>query len=167
MNLKTINGLNILNRLCLPAVIAAMGLLSGCGSSNSDSGSAAPSVALGGIAAVGAPIAGGTITVKCAAGSALPTTTTSATGAWQVTITGQTLPCAVQVSGGTINAVLNTVDYHSFATSAGTLNISPITDLVVANLGNAAVPSTWFSGLNGAALNALTVTKVNSCFVAS
>lgn len=139
-----------------------MGLLSGCGSSSSDSGSAAPSVALGGVAAVGAPIAGGTITVKCAAGSALPTTTTSATGAWQVTITGQTLPCAVQVSGGTINAVLNTVDYHSFATSAGTLNISPITDLVVANLGNAAVPSTWFSGLNGAALNALTVTKVNA-----
>ena len=150
------------NRVGLLAVVV-MGLLSGCGGGDSVVGSSAtPASVLSGTAAVGAPIVGGTITVKCAAGSALATTTTGLTGAWQVTLTGQTLPCAVQVSGGTINTLLNTVAYHSIATTAGTLNLSPITDLVIANLASAPITSTWFSGLNATAFNALTVNAVNA-----
>ena len=111
---------------------------------------------LRGVAAVGAPIVGGAIEVICSAGSPLTTTTDSTTGTWTVTLSGQTQPCAVQVSGGTINGAANTLRYHSIATFAGatvnatagvTVNVTPLTDLVVANLVGSATPDVWFAGL--------------------
>ena len=138
-----------------------IGLVSGCGGGGDGGNTATPGV-LGGTAAVGSPIVGGSIGVTCAGGSVLPATTTSATGAWQVTLSGQTLPCAIQVSGGTVNSVANTNAYHSIATALGNVNVSPITDLIVANLAGAAVPGTWFSGLNSAAFSAVTVNAVTA-----
>ena len=80
--------MNPSNKICLLAA-TVIGLISGCGGGNNSGSAATPSAAtpsvLSGTAAVGAPIVGGTIAVTCAAGGALPTTTTSATGAWQVT----------------------------------------------------------------------------------
>ena len=138
-----------------------IGLVSGCGGDGDGGITATPGV-LGGTAAVGSPIVGGSIAVTCAGGSVLPATTTSATGAWQVTLLGQSLPCAIQVSGGTVNNVANTNAYHSIATALGNVNVSPITDLIVANLAGAAVPGTWFSGLNNAAFSAVTVNAVTA-----
>ena len=140
---------------------------SGCGGGggSSSSGSSPTSTGtLGGVAAVGTPIIGGTINVICAAGSALASTTTGNTGTWQVTLYGQTLPCAVQVNGGTISGVTNTTPYHSIATTVGTVNVSPLTDLMVANLTGSATPSTWFAGLisTPAPLTAITQTQVNT-----
>lgn len=110
--------------------------LSACGGGGDD-------LTLSGTAAVGAPIVGGTVDVKCAAGSALNTTTTSA-GTWTVTLNGQTLPCAVRVSGGTVNGSANGTAYHSIAITAGTVNITPLTDLVVAHIVQGS-PSAWFT----------------------
>ncbi|NVO06973.1 MAG: hypothetical protein HXX19_14080, partial [Rhodoferax sp.] len=71
---------------------------------------------------------------------------------------GQTLPCATQVTGGTVGGVANTTPYHSIAVSFGTLNITPLTDLVVAQL-TGTTPATWFGSpvfttVNSTALNA-------------
>lgn len=155
--------MNSLNKLWLHALVM-VSLVSGCGGHGSDAlAPSAPALTLGGTAAVGAPIVGATITVTCAAGSTLPTTTTSATGAWQVTLTGQTLPCAAQVSGGSIRGAPNTLAYHSVAIAAGTLNVSPLTDLVVANLSGVATTSAWFGSLRGASatsFNAINATAV-------
>jgi hypothetical protein len=140
-------------------VISASLILAGCGGGGGGSSTPAPS-SLGGVAAVGYPIVGGAVQVKCAAGAAL-TTTTSSTGAWQVTLNGQTLPCAVEVSGGTKNNIANTTSYHSIAISAGIVNVTPFTDLMVANL-TAQNPSTWFTGLTPALLTALTQSNVNT-----
>jgi len=118
-------------------------LLTGCGGGGSSTPTAST---LGGTAAVGYPIVGATISVTCAAGSPLGTTTNSG-GNWQVTVTNQTLPCAIQVSGGTINSAANTTSYHSIATAAGTVNVTPLTDLVVANLAGTSTPDIWFTGL--------------------
>lgn len=115
------------------SIIMLVGCTSGGGTST-----------LGGVAAVGAPITGGTITVNCAMGSPL-SATTGATGGWQVTLAGHSLPCAVQVAGGMIGGIPNAVPYHSIATVAGTVNITPLTDLLVANLAGTN-PSTWFNG---------------------
>lgn len=124
-------------------------------------GASAPAATtLGGVAAVGAPIVGGTVQVTCAAGSAL-TTTTSSTGAWQVTISGQTLPCAIQISGGTVNAVAQATSYHAVTLDFGIANITPLTDLITANLAGAA-PSVWFSGLTGSSLRAITQNQINA-----
>jgi hypothetical protein len=133
-------------------------VLAGCGGGTST----ASGLSLSGTAAVGSPIVGGTVALVCASGSAVTPTTTNTAGAWSVTLTGQTLPCVVQVSGGTINSVANSTSYHSVTSSAGTVNVTPITDLIVSNLAGTGTPSTWFSALNAAALSPLTPTAVTA-----
>jgi hypothetical protein len=71
----------------------------------------------------------------------------------------------VQVSGGTINGAANTLRYHSIATSAGvTVNVTPLTDLVVANLVSSATPDVWFAGLSTtpASLTAISYNQVGT-----
>ncbi|MDP2760256.1 MAG: hypothetical protein Q8O64_07600 [Sideroxyarcus sp.] len=132
--------------------------ISACGGGSSTSPA---SQTFSGVAAVGFPIVGGTVSVICATGSPLTGTTTS-TGTWQVTLSDQTLPCAVRVSGGTINSATNTTPYHSIALALGTVNVTPLTDMMVANLAGAA-PDTWFTGLSTtpASLNAISQTHVD------
>ncbi len=150
--------------LKLASFVTCLLVLSACGGGGGGGSSSMTTGTLSGVAAVGTPIVNGNINVVCAAGSALPsvTTTNSTTGAFSVTLSGQTLPCAVQVSGGTINGITNTTPYHSIATATGTVNVTPLTDLLVANLAGTAAPSTWFAGLSGnsAPLTAITPTKV-------
>ena len=144
--------------------IAAL-LLAGCGGGGGGGGSSSPAAStLSGVAAVGTPIVNGNINIICAAGGALAPAITSSSGSWQVTLSGQTLPCAVQVSGGTINGVANTTPYHSIAITTGTVNITPLTDLTVANLIGTATPNTWFAGLsaNPSPLTTITQTQVDT-----
>ena len=134
-------------------------------SCSSSSGGSTPAASTGtsgtinGIAAVGTPIVGGNISVICAAGSPFSTTTDTG-GAWQVTFSGETLPCAVEVSGGTINGVANTTNYNSIAISTGTVNVTPLTDLLVANLVGTATPSTWFAGLSSNPASLASITRL-------
>lgn len=143
--------------LVTTAALAASLVLAGCGGGD-DVTTASSTTTLSGTAAVGVPIVAGQISVTCSGGSALSTTTDSA-GAWQVTTSGQTLPCAVQVSGGTVGGSANGTPYHSIAMSFGTINITPLTDLVIANLTGKA-PNAWFTGLNAAALQGLSGTAL-------
>lgn len=112
---------------------------------------------LGGVAAVGAPISGGAVKIICASGGLLETTT-GAAGAWQISLRGHALPCAVQVLGGQIGTVPNATAYHSIATAKGTANATPLTDLMVANLMGSATPTTWFSGLAASRTAIATIT---------
>lgn len=130
------------------AMLAGAALLSACGGNSS-----APS--LSGVAAVGLPIVAGTVTVSCAGGGAL-STTTSSSGGWRVTTSGQSLPCAVQVSGGTVGGAANSTPYHSIALGFGTVNVTPLTDLAVANLLGSA-PATWFSSPTFTSVNSSTL----------
>jgi len=136
----------------LPIVSLAV-LLTGC---LSDDDTPAAST-LGGTAATGAPIVGGTVNVKCAGGSTLSDVTDSA-GIWRVTLSGQTLPCAVEVSGGNL---VGGQTYYSVALQPGTVNITPLTDLIVANLAGQA-PGVWFGGLNANAFQQITGGAVNA-----
>ena len=159
--------------LKLTLVIASLLVLPSCGGGGgggSSGGSITPVAStLSGVAAVGTPIVGGNISVICAAGNPLSTITsnTGTGGAWQVTLSGQTLPCAVEVSGGNIGTVTgpaNTTSYHSIAVTSGTVNVTPLTDLIVANLAGTATPSTWFAGLssNPTSLTAINQTQVTA-----
>lgn len=137
-----------MNSRIVLAVASCVLLLTACGGGGGVEGVANPANGtLGGTAAVGTPIVGGAVKVICAGGSAVAGATTSGVGAWQVSLSGQGLPCAVQVSGGTINGTANITPYHSIAMTLGTVNITTLTDLLVANLVGSATPSTWFSGL--------------------
>jgi hypothetical protein len=140
-------------------------VLVGCGGGGGGSSNIGPPTSnLGGTAAVGTPIFNATVNVVCEAGSPIPSTKTDSSGAWAVTLSGDTLPCAVQVTGGTIDGVQNTTTYQSIAITPGTVNITPLTDLVVANLAGAASPSSWFASLssNPTQLAGITQTRVDS-----
>jgi hypothetical protein len=62
----------------------------------------------------------------------------------------------VRVTGGTINQVPNTVSYHAIATGFDTVNITPLTNLMVANLIGTSAPTNWFNGLTSAQLTSIT-----------
>lgn len=144
----------LLNRFALLLMLPLLTLIYGCGGGGSaDPSSIAPVAVstLSGTAATGLPIVSGNIMVKCTAGSNLATQS-GADGAWTVTLAGQTLPCAAQVSGGTVGGTANSATYHSIAIEPGIVNITPLTDLVVANLAGQA-PGSWFDGLSGTALS--------------
>ncbi len=113
-----------------------------CGGGSSGNGS---SLSLSGTAATGSPIGGGQIVAKCADGSSFVNSVTSDNlGRWSGTLTNASaLPCALQISYGTPTQTL-----HSFASSLGTVNISPLTDLSLA-LATGEDPSAWFDAYNG------------------
>lgn len=120
--------------------LATLSLLAGlvaCGGGSS--GTASNS--LSGLAATGAAISFGAVKAKCVAGPEI-TGTTNVDGVFDLPLTSaHTPPCMLQVTGGT-----PTVTLHSFATAAGLVNISPITDLVVTKaLGNSDPSSAYNS----------------------
>lgn len=161
---KTVAVIGNLGKVILLSTITGV-LVGGCGGGG---GSNTPALStLSGVSAVGFPIVGGNVSIICAAGSPLVTTTNNA-GGWQATITDQTLPCAVQVSGGIINNVPNTTAYHSIALSLGTVNVTPLTDLMVAHLTATATPDTWFGGLsaNQAVLSNISQANVDTTLTA-
>lgn len=112
---------------------------------------------LSGTAATGAPITAARVDVTCAAGVPL-SATTSAIGNYEVALQGQTLPCKLKVSGGSLAAG---VAYHSVALQSGTVNLTPLTDLVVARMAGGA-PSAWFSAIATADFQKLTADAVNT-----
>ena len=164
----------IMHFLKSASLVASLLVLPSCGGGGGGGGSSGGSITpagstLSGVAAVGTPIAGGNISVICAAGNPLSTITsnTGTGGAWQVTLSGQPLPCAVEVGGGNIGTATgpaNTTSYHSIAIASGTVNVTPLTDLIVANLAGTATPSIWFAGLsaNPTSLTAINQTQVTA-----
>lgn len=138
-----------LRRLHLPALparpaLAALtlaALLAGCG------GDGPPPFSLSGVAATGAAVAGQTVSVKCASGPAA-TATTDSGGKFDVTLASHELPCMLQVESPTVGRM------HGFAATAGRVNITPLTDLIVARAARIA-PSTAFAGLNAPLLGTI------------
>jgi len=85
-----------------------------------------------GAVAVGAPVSGATVTIKCENAATAITTTTTATGSYTVEIPAGSFPCALQATGGNLPAGFSAL--HSFASSsnASTINITQLTDLALA-----------------------------------
>ena len=150
---------------------SAAAVLVACGSDDDSTTTPATSaVTLSGVAAVGSPILGGLVSISCASGAGL-STTTIAGGAWQVPINGQTLPCAVQVNGGTVDGVANALSLHSVAFDFSNVNVTPLTDLIVARA-VAGDPQAWFNAptftaLTAASVNAAATQIVNALGIAS
>jgi hypothetical protein len=138
--------------------------LTACGS-DSDGGATTPSpasnVTLEGIAAVGAPIVGGNVVFSCSGGVSPNAVTTNATGAWSASVAAIALPCALKVSGGTVNGAVNSIVLHTLAASAGRVNLTPLTDLIIA-IATSAVPGNWFSSVTPAQISAAQAALVSA-----
>ncbi len=112
----------------------AMGLciasLTACGGGgSSDTPTAPAALTLSGTASNGSAVAARPVAARCATGTG--STTTSATGAYSLAIEGGALPCVLETSSADGEAL------HSVATGSGssaTANLTPFTELLVANL---------------------------------
>jgi hypothetical protein len=131
--------------------------LSSVSSITSSSASSIGLVTLNGVAAIGAPIANANIIAKCANNAGFTqTVTTNSQGAYSGTIAANALPCALQITYGTPATSL-----HSYALTAGVVNITPLTDLIIASA-SALDPSVWFASSNWQLTqNLLTQTTTN------
>lgn len=115
--------MNIKNREILYMAIAALTLaLYGCNGGGSSTSTS--SVTVSGTAATGAPIANSQITITGAKGSTV-TVTTGADGSYSADVSKLTAPYLEKVVTPS-NATL-----YSVGTGAGTVNIHPLTDLIV------------------------------------
>lgn len=111
--------------------------IAGCGGSSNSTNpapdSAPKAASISGTAAVGAPLIG-TVTVKDALGVIRGPSDIGANGAYKVDVTGMTAPFVFRAQG---EANGQKYIVHSIATAAdanGTINITQLTDLVVANV---------------------------------
>ena len=160
---------NILARrvaaLTLPAVLVACG----GGGSGDIVAPIAPTppgpLSISGTAATGAAIVGGTVNVKCAAGTGSPATTI-ADGSYTITVTGGTLPCVLRVDYGTESL-------HSLVEANGgsvvRANVTPFTQLIAAQVagGDPANLYTTFDASAQTKLSAATVASAISAVTAA
>jgi hypothetical protein len=131
--------------LALSTLIAACG---GGGGSTSNAGSGS-SLTVSGVAATGAALTHVTVTAQCASGRGTATPASSTTdGSYSVTITSGTLPCVLEATGTDSSGHSQTL--HSVTTSA-TAHITPLTELLVAQLTGQA-PSTYMASLDSSTL---------------
>lgn len=100
--------------------------LAGCG--GNDATSSATSTTLSGTAATGAPITNSDVLLKDSNGGT-KNTITDASGKFSFDVSGLTPPFLLKTS-------VNGTDLYSIATQAGTVNIHPLTDLIVRNYVN-------------------------------
>ena len=142
--------------------LGSLAVLVGCGGGGggSTTSTPAPGIGVSGTAAVGYPIANSTVSLKCSSG-ATATATTATNGTWSVSIPSGAAPCIVRVSGGTANGVALTAPVHSILQSAGTVNVTPLTDLIVAKLAGQS-PASWFNSVSGSQLAAITPANIST-----
>ena len=122
----------------LGLVTAAVATLTACGGGGSSVTGGAANIVTG-TAATGLAIANGSVTLRCAVGATNPITT-AADGSFSIDVSGLTLPCVARVAY-TDTAGLHKL--HSLVTVTGNVNITPVTDMLVANLNNGAAADAY------------------------
>ncbi|MGY4831547.1 hypothetical protein ACVNIS_23455 [Sphaerotilaceae bacterium SBD11-9] len=122
----------------LSLAMASVGLVAACGGGGDSAPAPAPApagptqITLTGVVAKGAALAGAAVTAKCATGTG--DATASGTGTYTITIASGALPCVLEAVGTGADAGL---ELHSVASGTGTsatANITPVTELLVAQL---------------------------------
>ncbi len=107
--------------------VTAFTVACGGGGDSGASPSAAGSLAVSGLAATGAPMANAVVSVKCVTGATV-SGATGADGTFNLLLqAGQTLPCMLKVTRGNPDITL-----YSLATGTGYVNVTPLTDMAVA-----------------------------------
>lgn len=125
------------------APLLAAALLAACGG---DDGPRLPPITIDGLAATGAAVANKVVTIKCAAGDTA-TATTDSGGVFRFELVDRGMPCMLEVdAGGTMGKL------HGFTNTAGRVNVTPLSSLVVARALGAS-PATAFTNISPAALN--------------
>lgn len=123
---------------------SAVVVLTACGGGGTGIGPDAGSN-VSGVAATGMAIANGQVSLKCSVGSAGPTIT-QADGSFSIDVSKVTLPCLARVDFVDSNGAKKKL--HSVVQVAGNVNITPLTDMVVANLSANGIAASAFDKLD-------------------
>jgi len=137
----------------LTLALTAAGLFTACGGSGDPAPVAETSttVTLTGVAARGAALAGAAVSAKCASGTG--TATTSSSGSYSLAVAAGALPCVLKVTSSDSATVLHSVAVAGSSSTAATSNITPLTELLVAQL-SATDPAAYMTSVAAAALGA-------------
>ncbi len=140
--------------------------LTACGGGSSGGGGGASTTSVGGVAASGAPITDGTVTLICGDGTSLPPVATDATtGAYSVTLPATCLPPYVLSVTGTIGdapATMLALLATSVATgTAAVANITPLTHAMAGSVASSGDPMDLVTNFTTEKAN-ITATSVNS-----
>ena len=144
---------------------AALSLLVACGGGGGNEAATPAALpvlvvktTLSGTAATGAAMSGATVRVKCVAGTGAATAASS--GTYAVELNGATLPCVVSATSTDGATVL-----HSLVNPEGgntqTININPLTELLVARVA-AASPASLYSSFGAATAARVTAASIAS-----
>lgn len=143
--------------LTLTLGLSMAALLTACGGGGGGGGAnnSASGLTITGVAATGAAISSGSVEAICATGSA--TATTSANGTYSITISNGAQPCILRATDP-----ISKLQLHSIVESGSKIaNITPVTDLVVANtLGDS--PTNVFSNFGSAAQAKITSSNIST-----
>ncbi len=150
-------------RFVVAALSAAVLAACGGGDEPAAGGNPAQPLTLSGVAARGAALAGASVEATCATGSG--TGTAQPDGSYSLAITGGVLPCVLKAASS------DGTTYYSLAAGAGstaTANITPLTQLVVAQL-TGQDPAVFYAGAAGNAASlatAVTAVKIDAASTA-
>lgn len=117
------------HKLTQSLTIALLATLTACGGGGGSTTGA--SAIVKGVAATGWAIDKGRVTLVCATASTAPVNTAS-DGSYSVDVSNMTLPCVARVDY--TDSTGKPARLHSLVRSTGTVNINPVTDMVVAAL---------------------------------
>lgn len=143
------------NRAVVAALLAAATLLGSCGGGGGSSGPLivpSGSATMRGVVAVGDPVVGAEVTIRCASGTG--GATTDANGFYSVLLESITAPCLIRATGGsaggTANAAVLASVIDSLPVGSDNINVTPLTHLQAARvLGTD--PAAAFAGCCGSA----------------
>ena len=116
-------------KLTQTLTVTLLATLTACGGGGGSTTGA--SAIVKGVAATGWAIDKGSVTLACANGSTAPVSTAS-DGSYSVDVSNMTLPCVARVDY--TDSTGKPARLHSLVRTTGTVNINPVTDMVVASL---------------------------------
>jgi len=138
---------------------AALGL-SACGGGGGSAADKAPASLVQGVAATGHAIDNGLVTLRCSVG-ATPGVGTQTDGRFSIDVSRVTLPCVARVEY--VDKATSTPQrLHSLVRAPGHINITPVTDLVVAHLSAGGVAADVYDRFDAAAVNAYSDDRIRT-----
>lgn len=147
------------------AVALALTACGGGGGGDATGAATGNPVLVTGTAATGQAIVGGEVDLKCVAGTPKATAPTAADGSFTVDVTTATLPCVARLSY-TDPAAATPTRLHSLVNASGHVNITPVTDLVVAKLNGTENAGDAYDKLDASTLGSWTTDTVTKAMTA-
>jgi mono/diheme cytochrome c family protein len=142
----------------LGLIAAAVVTLTACGGGGSGTNSVTGS-SVGGVAATGQAIANGQVTLKCTTGTAAAASTGS-DGSYSIDVSKLTLPCVARVDYKDGAGAAQKL--HSLVRTPGTANITPVTELLVAQLSSTGVAANAFDKFDATEIQTYDAKRVST-----